>query len=137
MKKILFALCLLFTLGISVATAQNHLTNPGTPKTGAVAHWDKTTHDFTEIPQGVPVTTTFKFTNTGNSPIVIAEVKVSCGCTTPSYSKEPIMPGKTGFVKAQFNAANDGTFTKSITVISNATEPQKMLYIKGMVIKGE
>ncbi|MGB0430061.1 MAG: DUF1573 domain-containing protein, partial [Bacteroidia bacterium] len=52
-----------------------------------------TEHDFQHIPQGEPVTVAFKFTNTGNTPLILTDVKASCGCTTPEWPQEPIMPG--------------------------------------------
>ncbi len=135
MKK-LFLISICFLLTSSLAWAQsNSLAPQGSQKTsGPVAKWDREAYDFGEIPQGVPVSTTFKITNTGSAPLIISQVKPSCGCTTPSYTKEPIMPGKSGTVKAQYNAANAGAFNKSITVTTNSAEkPTILLYIKGTV----
>jgi hypothetical protein len=91
------------------------------------------THDFAKIPKGTPVTTEFSFSNIGKEPIVISNVQASCGCTTPSWPKEPILPGKSSVIKVQYNAANPGGFNKSITITSNAKSPTKVLYIKGTV----
>ena len=93
------------------------------------------THNFGKIPQGVPVTTEFVFTNTGNAPVVLSEVKATCGCTTPDWTKTPVAPGKTGTIKATFNAAAAGPFNKSITVTSNAETPTIVLFLKGEVEK--
>ena len=101
--------------------------NAGTFKFG------EETFDFGTVPQGTPVTHEFTFENTGKEPIVIKNVQASCGCTTPTWPKEPVLPGKTAVISATYNAANPGSFTKSITVTSNATEPTKVLYIKGTV----
>lgn len=90
-------------------------------------------HDFGTIPQGKPVTNEFKFKNTGNEPIVIQNVRASCGCTTPAWTKEPVLPGKTGMVKATYNAAAAAPFTKTITITSNVGT--KTLTIKGAVEK--
>ena len=95
--------------------------------------WSEETWDFGTIPQGTPVTHEFKFTNTGKTPLVISKVDKSCGCTTPKWSTEPIMPGKTGWVSATFNAAAANAFTKTVTVHSNAKDGDKVLYIKGVV----
>lgn len=74
-------------------------------------------HDFGNQPQGKPVTFEFEFINTDSKDaIVIEDVKASCGCTTPTWTKEPVMPGKKGVIKAQYNMARDGAFRKSITV---------------------
>jgi hypothetical protein len=94
--------------------------------------------DFQKVTEGTLATHEFKFKNTGNQPIVISHVQASCGCTTPDWTKDPIMPGKTGIVKAAYNSnGRPGAFNKSITVTSNATEASKVLSIKGEVISRE
>ena len=78
----------------------------------------------------------FEFTNTGNQPLLIKDVKSSCGCTVPSFSKDPIMPGKTGKIEVKYNM-NPGPIRKTITVESNAVnvdEGRVALKIKGEVI---
>lgn len=92
------------------------------------------THDFGKIPQGKPVTYEFKFTNTGDTPLIITSVEASCGCTVPKYSSTPVKKGETGVITATFNAAAVAPFNKVITVKSNARTPVKTLYIKGEVI---
>jgi Protein of unknown function (DUF1573) len=99
----------------------------------ARATWAKDTHDFGEIPQSVPVTVEFAFTNTGDEALIIKDVITSCGCTASDYTKEPIMPGKSSKIKVSFNAANPGSFSKTITVNSNDMEAAKVLLIKGVV----
>lgn len=94
------------------------------------------THDFGSIEEGTVATHEFEFTNTGKAPIIISEVQASCGCTTPSFTKEPVLPGKKGHIKASYNSSGrPGAFNKSITVKSNATEAEavKVLFIKGTV----
>jgi hypothetical protein len=77
----------------------------------------------------------FKFINNGAQPITILNVKASCGCTTPGWSKEAIAPGEAGYIKAKYNTKNrPGPFNKSLTVTTdNETEKTKRLYIKGQV----
>ncbi|ETN93942.1 DUF1573 domain-containing protein [Zhouia amylolytica] len=77
----------------------------------------------------------FIFTNTGNAPIVISQVKTSCGCTVPTYSKLPVLPGEKGEIKVQYDTNRLGAFNKTITIISNATDGNKILRIKGNVLK--
>lgn len=98
--------------------------------------FEKTEHDFGKISEEKgPVTYEFKFTNTGGSPIIISNVKASCGCTTPEWTKDPVLPGKTGFVKATYDPKNrPGIFNKSITVSSNAENATVVLIIKGDVV---
>jgi len=100
---------------------------------GAVWKFEKTEHNFGKIDQNVPVTAVFEFTNTGDAPLILTNVAPSCGCTAPTYTKEPIMPGKTGTIKAQYNAAAMGLFTKTITVTANTDKPI-ILTIAGEVV---
>lgn len=90
-------------------------------------------HDFGKVDQGKPATYSFEFVNTGNQPVVISNAQASCGCTTPEWTKDPILPGKTGFVKATYNAAAVGPFNKSVTVYSNAETPTLVLTLTGEV----
>ena len=99
-----------------------------------VMKFAKETHDFGKIEQGKPVTYVFEFKNTGTDPIVISDAQASCGCTKPSWTREPVMPGKTGTVSATYNAAAPGPFNKSVTVTSNAEAGQVVLYLKGEVV---
>ena len=91
-------------------------------------------HDFGKIEEGVQATHTFEFTNTGTAPVVISNAQASCGCTTPDWTKEPVMPGKMGKVTASFNSqGRPDNFSKTVTVISNSETPQIVLSIKGYV----
>ena len=92
-----------------------------------------TTHDYGTIVQGADGNSEFKFTNKGKSPIILSNVKASCGCTVPEWPKEPIMPGKTNSIKVTYNTANIGSFAKTITVSSNAVNSTVVLTIKGNV----
>jgi hypothetical protein len=82
-----------------------------------------------------PVSHVFEFTNNYNKPVKILLVKPSCGCTTPDWSKEEIQPGKTGFIKAEFNPkGRPGFFNKTLTVTTNADSRPIILQIKGSVV---
>jgi Protein of unknown function (DUF1573) len=96
--------------------------------------WNADTLDVGQIPQGTPKTISFTFKNTGNKDILITTVKPSCGCTASDYTKEAIAPGKTGIVKAIYNAAVKGAFTKTITVTTTIDETPKVLTLKGEVL---
>ncbi|MCZ2476294.1 DUF1573 domain-containing protein [Aquirufa ecclesiirivi] len=94
----------------------------------------KEKHDFGTIAEGIQATYSFEFTNTGNAPVVISNVQPSCGCTTPDWTREPIMPGKTGKVTASYNSTGrPGNFSKTITVINNGSTSQIILMISGSV----
>lgn len=101
--------------------------------TDAVFAWKATTFDFGKIKKDAPVSHEFTFTNSGKEALVITSVQASCGCTVTQYSKDPIEPGATGFVKATYNAAKTGVFTKTVTVNANTPEGMVLLTIKGEV----
>lgn len=93
-------------------------------------------HDFGTFKEGDgSVSHTFEIKNTGDAPLVITRVLSSCGCTTPSYSKEPIAPGKTGHIVVTYNPVGRVyPFVKTISVYSNGKEGPLVLTIKGEVI---
>lgn len=100
--------------------------------------FQKEVHDFGLVSEGELAIYDFKFTNVGDEPIVMSNVKASCGCTTPSWPREPILPGKEGMIKVQYNSKGRvGIFNKSITITSNAEPATKVLRIKGIVEKPE
>jgi hypothetical protein len=76
----------------------------------------------------------FKFTNKGKSPLIITNCKGSCGCTVPTWPKEPIAPGATASIKVKYATDRVGPFTKTVTVTSNAKTPTKVLKITGKVL---
>lgn len=91
-------------------------------------------HNFGNIPEGPAVSTDFEFKNTGKEPIVLSNVQASCGCTTPTWTKDPILPGKTGKVTATYNTqGRPGNFVKTITINSNVGT--KVVKISGVVEK--
>lgn len=101
----------------------------------AIITFDRQQHDFGSIKE-VEGTVSYNFTfkNTGNAPILIKNVESSCGCTSPEWTRQPVLPGKTGFVKATFDPKDrPGYFDKTITVFSNARNPVVELKIKGSV----
>jgi hypothetical protein len=101
---------------------------------GAKMAWVEMEYDFGSIEQGSPVSHDFEFTNNGEAPLVINNVKTSCGCTVPNYPKDPIMPGESEMIKVTYNAAKVGSFNKKITVMSNADQSTYSLAIAGEVL---
>ena len=91
------------------------------------------TIDYGEIERGSDGVRVFEFTNTGDAPLVISNVRSSCGCTIPKRPEEPIMPGKTGKIEVKYDTNRVGPIRKAITVTSNADTPTKVLKIKGNV----
>lgn len=95
--------------------------------------FEKTTHDFGELEKGAPCEYTFQFTNTSEQPIILSRVKASCGCTTPSYTKEEVAAGASGTINVKYNSQRVGPFNKTITVTYDSVERPIVLYIKGKV----
>ena|SRR5260221_11268049 len=93
-----------------------------TPAASATIAWEKNIHDFGDILQGEKVEHTFKFVNTGTEPLVITNVQVTCGCTTPKgWPRDPINQGEKAEIIVQFNSAGKiGRQNKVVTVVSNA-----------------
>jgi len=91
--------------------------------------------DFGTLQQGEKKTTIFKFTNTGNSDLIIQDAKGSCGCTVPDFPKEPVKPGNSGIIKVTFNSeGKSGIQNKSVTLITNCIPSTKFLAIKANVV---
>ncbi len=90
--------------------------------------------NYGEIERGSDGVREFTFTNTGNAPLVISSARGSCGCTVPSFPKEPIEPGASNVIKVKYDTNRMGAFTKYVTLTTNALEnPTVRLVIKGMV----
>lgn len=93
--------------------------------------------DYGTIKKNANGERTFTFTNSGNAPIIITNVKTSCGCTVPTKPNGPIMPGEMAQIGVKYATNRIGAFSKTITVLSNATTPSKVLKIKGTVVDAE
>ena len=123
MKK-LIAIAIFVFAGLATAQAQ---------KT-AKMEFKSETIDYGEIKKGSDGVRVFEFKNTGTAPLVIEDVKSSCGCTVPKKPEEPVMPGETGKIEVKYDTKRVGPIRKTVTVYSNAEEPVKALKIKGTVI---
>jgi hypothetical protein len=98
-----------------------------------VAKFESETIDLGKIKQDNPTTATFVITNIGTEPLIIEQASPTCGCTIGDYTKEPIAPGKTGTIKATYNAKNMGLFEKRLNV-KFAGYDMQFITIKGEVI---
>ena len=127
---IIFASC-----GSNTTQSERREVNPdGTAK----LKFEETTHDFGNIMQGEKVTHIFKYTNTGDANLIIADIKSSCGCTVPNYSQKPVAPGEESEIKVTFNSAGkNGKQHKTITLKSNAEQAELKLVIKANIKKPE
>lgn len=122
MNRKIFALLIgLLSLGFVSVSAQ------------PVLKFESTTHDFGKFSEEKPVTHVFVFTNEGDEPLVIQQAMTSCGCTVADYTKTPVNPGEKGKVTVTYDGKGKypGSFKKSITVRSNASNTLVRLYIKG------
>jgi hypothetical protein len=127
MKKILLSL---FVLAIAFTTnAQNAV-----KRADEVIKFAEVRYNFGKIKQGVPVTHDFQFSNIGNEPLIIETASASCGCTTPTWPKQPVMKAKADILKAGFNAAAPGPFEKTIFVKIKGIDAPYELKISGEVI---
>ncbi len=144
MKKIIFASLLLFA-GFSTTFAQtperkNVNVTPvaanGNEKAAEIK-FETISHDFGSMSEEDAVKTcVFNFTNTGDAPLIIHQAIATCGCTVPTFTKDPIKPGEKGQIEVTYNGKGKGTgrFMKGITVRSNAkTNPTVRLTIEGVV----
>lgn len=126
MKKVALVLFVgLFTLAVS---AQEKV---------AKIEFKSETIDYGEIEKGSDGVRVFEFTNTGEAPLVISNVKSSCGCTIPKKPEAPIAPGETGEIEVKYDTKRVGPIRKTVTVTSNADTPTKILKIKGTVMAAE
>jgi hypothetical protein len=128
MKKVILTYCFLF-LATFLVKAQDVTVNPSAPD----IKFKATTHDYGTIMQDADGNCEFKFTNTGKEPLILASAVGSCGCTVPTFSKEPVMPGKEGAIKVHYDTHRIGSFTKTVTVTSNAKTDRVVLTIQGTV----
>ena len=98
--------------------------------------FEESEFDFGTIDEGEKVSHTYKFTNTGSEPLIIKDAKGSCGCTVPSWPKEPVAPGATGEMLVEFNSkGKSGSQNKRVTITSNTNPGQTFINIKGEVTK--
>jgi hypothetical protein len=103
---------------------------------GAVANFEKVEVDYGKIKQGSEPLRVFSFKNTGSEPLIITGAQGSCGCTVPTYPKEPIMPGQSSKIEVRYDTQRLGPFTKSVTLTTNEVNPTRVLTIKGDVEAG-
>jgi len=150
MKKIIL-LAVLTVFGVVTSNAQAKKTTKAAPAKTAAATKSETpkvegagmvfeseTIDYGTIPHNADGKREFVFTNNGNKPLIITNAQGSCGCTVPTYPKEPIAPGAKAVIGVKYATDRVGAFTKTVTLTSNATgQESKVLTIKGTVLADE
>ena len=95
--------------------------------------FEETEFDFGTIEQGTPQEHTFTFTNTGKAPLVITNASSSCGCTVPTWTKEPIAPGEQGEMLVKFNGSGQNQVTKTVNITANTETGKEQIKIKAFV----
>lgn len=144
MKRIAWIIACVLLLGVGACNEsaskkvnQEKATENAEKKAAASAamSFDKTMHDFGNIEEGETVQTTFSFTNTGQSDLIIVDARGSCGCTVPDYPKNtPIAPGATGQIVVSFDSSNKPNMQqKTVTISANTASGRETLRIKAMV----
>lgn len=127
-----FAVCLVSFAAYSQEIAKANVNGP-------VITWEKSSHDFGDIRQGDKVEHTYVFTNTGNEPLIITNVQVTCGCTTPKgFPRDPIAPGQTGEITVGFNSTGKiGKQNKVVTIVSNSAGDTNQVSFTTNILKPE
>ena len=138
MKKVVLSLSI-FLFAVFAAVAQNatpaapanpQADNPNAPE----IKFAKLVHDYGNVQKEGDGNCEFEFQNIGKEPLVLSDVRSSCGCTVPSWTREPILPGKKGTIKVKYDTKRVGPINKTITVVSNAKTSSVVLRIQGTVI---
>ena len=130
MKKVIYLLGIMLLMA-GVAKAQDTKT-----QNGPEIEFEKIVHDYGEVPYNGNGECEFRFTNTGNEPLLVQKPKSSCGCTIPSWPKEPILPGESEVIKVTYRTNRVGNINKTVTVTSNAiSNPTVVLRITGRVLE--
>jgi len=129
MKNILALLILCF----SVVAVNAQDAAPAIQADGPNMDFETTEIDYGTIAQNSDPLRVFKFTNEGTEPLVIKHAKGSCGCTVPSYPKQPIAPGESATIEVRYDTKRIGPFQKTVTLTTNEADEKHTLRIKGKV----
>lgn len=129
MNKIVLTLGVIIGLGVLPLFSQD----TQAARTDSIL-FEKLVHDYGTIKQGSDGSFEFKYSNKGSAPLVLTEVRSSCGCTVAEWPREPLAPGKEGVIKVNYNTKILGNFSKPVTVYSNASNNPVVLRVKGNVI---
>ena len=130
MKKLALLIGILVMMA-GVAMAQEEKVSENGPE----IEFEKLVHDYGEVPYNGNGECEFRFTNTCNEPMILQKPKSSCGCTVPTWPKEPILPGESEVIKVTYKTTKVGAINKTITVTSNAkVNASVVLRIKGTVL---
>ncbi len=135
MKK--FALILFMGLLTFSANSQNKVDDKKNDDNAPIFKFETEVVNYGDIAINSDGVKVLKFTNVGKSPIIITNVKGSCGCTVPTSPKEPIMPGEEGEIQIKYATNRIGAFSKTVTITSNAVRSNIVIPVKGKVLNDE
>jgi hypothetical protein len=133
MKKAILFLSAVFLTATYSCSQSNEANTDSTNADQPAIAFDNTEHDFGSVEWSGNGVHEFVFTNTGKAPLLLSNVRSSCGCTVPEWPKEPVKPGDKASIKVSYNTKLPGNFTKTITVYSNTADSPIVLRIKGNV----
>jgi len=150
MKKLILVLSIVM-FAVFTISAQEKPTTPATTTTTSTTAapaavdnpnapeilFEKTVHDYGTVPFNGDGKCEFKFTNTGKEPLILTNVKSSCGCTVPQWPRQPILPGQSDVIKVEYKTNRVGKINKTVTVTCNAKTPNVVLRIEGQVLQNE
>lgn len=123
------------TLSTELVSNSNTAQTKSNPKNGPQFSFESELHDFGQLVDGEKVSYSFKFTNSGDEPLIISNAKGSCGCTVPNWPKDPIQPGESGTIDVTFNSSGrSGKQKKAITLTANTNPSRKVINITSEVI---
>lgn len=129
--KNIFTILFISLFSLAMYAQEDKIIDPEAP----VFEFETEVIDYGKIALNSDGVRVFTFKNVGKSPLVISNIKSSCGCTVPKKPSDPIMPGETGEIEVKYDTKRLGGFSKSITIFSNASENVKRVRIKGIILK--
>ena len=142
MKNILFLLSFFFLFAcgddpfskVKSGNVEMASVRDNSPSKFPAMSFDKTTHDFGVIQNGTPVETVFSYTNTGQAPLVITDIKSTCGCTVPKdWSREPLNPGESSQFTVKFDGKGLNNTSKTVTVTANTQTGRETVKITAFI----
>lgn len=134
MKKS-FLLLVFALLATTLVIAQNTSEQPAENTNAPVIAFESEVYDYGKVPLNGDGNCIFRFTNNGKEPLILSNVRASCGCTVPSWPREPIAPGESGEINVRYTTMSRAhTINKSITVQSNASNANVVLRLRGEVV---
>jgi len=132
-KLIIISLAILIGINEIKAQVVNSVSSLNDDSDAPEIFFEKKVHDYGDIKKGSDGTCEFIFINTGKEPLILSNVQSSCGCTVPTWPKEPVLAGKSAVIKVVYDTKRIGIISKTITVTSNAKTSPIVLSIKGVI----